>query len=93
MNHKTLQMKKYLQPLAILYLASALLVSGYLFINPPLSTKEYESSFDASQAKKSLPKGIDLKKLRVMENTRIQLGFERFINLLPIMAILINALC
>jgi hypothetical protein len=58
-------MKQYFQPLAILYLASALLVSGYLFINPPLSTQEFESGFDASQAKKSLPKGHRFKETKV----------------------------
>lgn len=63
-------MKKYFQPFAILYLATALLVSGYLFINPPLSIQEYESSFYASQAKKSLPKGYRFKETMVLGETK-----------------------
>ena len=50
-------MKKYFKPLILIYIALALLVSGYLFINPPLTTREFLNLSRAQEAAQRLPKG------------------------------------
>jgi len=50
-------MKKYFKPILLIYLAIALLVSGYLYLNPPLSTTVYKSSSEAYNAVSDPPKG------------------------------------
>jgi len=56
-------MKKYFKSLILIYMALALLVSGYLFINPPLTTREFPSSYDAGVAAQRLPKGHSFKEI------------------------------
>lgn len=50
-------MKKYFKPILLIYIAIALGVSGYLYLNPPLSTTAYGSSYEAYDAANDPPKG------------------------------------
>lgn len=66
-------MKKYFKSIFLVYIAIALFVSGYLFINPPLTTREYRDSYDAREAANVLPKGhrfVKISSYRDMKNGR-----------------------
>lgn len=56
-------MKKYFKSIILIYIATALLVSGYLYLNPPLTTREFRNSYSAEEAARKLPKGQRFKEI------------------------------